>query len=299
MNMKPQSNRHVLPGMERTDDRTAFPAVEAGRDEEIGRLLPLLALGDYHTILLRDRAGNDGPLYGRRPDDYDEGTLLFRGPEVSRALVCEKNSAADRWLVVFRADGIDSPALHAVLDECTFFGYAPGEALHPSLRERRTVVRCLEDIRKELRRPSDPFRGILLARHLGCLLDYGRRYYERQFVTRCLANGELLRRYDLLLEAYVARGGMKRQGPPRTEACAEQLGLSPAYFTDLLAFETGRTPEAYVTLKRMEIAKRRLRRSRVPIGTIAEELGFPSPQCFCALFKKLNGLAPGDYRTLN
>ncbi|MBE5033439.1 helix-turn-helix transcriptional regulator [Gallalistipes aquisgranensis] len=297
--MKPQSNRHVLPGMERTDDRTAFPAVEAGRDEEIGRLLPLLALGDYHTILLRDRAGNDGPLYGRRPDDYDEGTLLFRGPEVSRALVCEKNSAADRWLVVFRADGIDSPALHAVLDECTFFGYAPGEALHPSLRERRTVVRCLEDIRKELRRPSDPFRGILLARHLGCLLDYGRRYYERQFVTRCLANGELLRRYDLLLEAYVARGGMKRQGPPRTEACAEQLGLSPAYFTDLLAFETGRTPEAYVTLKRMEIAKRRLRRSRVPIGTIAEELGFPSPQCFCALFKKLNGLAPGDYRTLN
>ena len=52
MNMKPQSNRHVLPGMERRDDRTAFPDVEAGRDEEIGRLLPLLALGDYHTILL-------------------------------------------------------------------------------------------------------------------------------------------------------------------------------------------------------------------------------------------------------
>ena len=33
-----------------------------------------------------------------------------------------------------------------------------------------------------------------------------------------------------------------------------------------------------------------------PVATIAEELGYTSPQFFCRLFKKLTGLTPSEYR---
>lgn len=66
----------------------------------------------------------------------------------------------------------------------------------------------------------------------------------------------------------------------------------------MVEHETGKRPETYVELKRMQIARQRLLTTKAPVRAIAEELGFPSSQFFCSLFKKITGLTPDRYRTL-
>ena len=87
--------------------------------------------------------------------------------------------------------------------------------------------------------------------------------------------------------------------PLTSACCAEQLHLSEAYFNDLLFLRLGHTHNCHIQLKRIELAKARLRSSGEPVSRIVRELGFPSVQYFCFLFKKITGTAPNEYRWLN
>jgi len=123
------------------------------------------------------------------------------------------------------------------------------------------------------------------------------RYYERQFITRGPANEQLMRQYESVLDGYIRAGKLRTRGFPTAEYCSQRLGLSSAYFSDMVEHETGKRPETYVELKRMQIARQRLLTTKAPVRAIAEELGFPSSQFFCSLFKKITGLTPDRYRT--
>ena len=59
---------------------------------------------------------------------------------------------------------------------------------------------------------------------------------------------------------------------------------------------SGVPPYRYVLMTRVDVAKKRLRESAAPIGTIALEVGFRSQSQFNRVFKKLAGVTPGRYR---
>ncbi|MCD7793444.1 MAG: helix-turn-helix transcriptional regulator [Alistipes sp.] len=162
------------------------------------------------------------------------------------------------------------------------------------MEEKRILSSCADDIRRELLRDTDAYKRTILIRHIIRLLDYATRFYERQFIVRESADKLLIRQYEILVEQYIG------EGKPLTSACcAEQLHLSEAYFNDLLFLQLGHTHNCHIQLKRIETAKEKLRSSGEPLSRIVRELGFPSVQYFCFLFKKTTGISPNEYRSLS
>jgi two-component system, response regulator YesN len=77
---------------------------------------------------------------------------------------------------------------------------------------------------------------------------------------------------------------------------ADQINLSVPYFSRIFKQETGRNFVEYVTFVRMQRAVWLLRHTDHTIETIAEELGYNTPNYFSGTFKKYVGLSPRDYR---
>jgi len=129
-------------------------------------------------------------------------------------------------------------------------------------------------------------------------LDYTTRFYERQFIVRELNNELLIRQYEKLVKQYIGDGKLA-QKPLTSAYCAGQLHLSEAYFNDLLELQLGHTHSCHLQLKRIEMAKEKLRSSGESLSQIVHELGFPSIQYFSFLFKKMTGITPNSYRSLS
>ncbi|MDF2721720.1 MAG: transcriptional regulator [Paenibacillus sp.] len=77
---------------------------------------------------------------------------------------------------------------------------------------------------------------------------------------------------------------------------AQQVALSPAYFSSLFKSHTGLTPIQYIHRLRLDRAKQLLREGGMPIRQVAEEVGFADSFYFTRLFTKETGLSPRDYR---
>jgi len=77
---------------------------------------------------------------------------------------------------------------------------------------------------------------------------------------------------------------------------AEASGLSQSHFRQCFHKETGFSPSDYLARRRVMRAKPLLRGNRLTITEIAFQLGFQSSPYFAAVFKKLTGMTPSEYR---
>jgi AraC-like DNA-binding protein len=77
---------------------------------------------------------------------------------------------------------------------------------------------------------------------------------------------------------------------------AEKSGLSGRNFTRLFLQEVGVSPKDYLILKRIEKAKHLLKETRMTVTDISFEVGYNSLSKFIAMFKKIEGILPSDYR---
>ncbi len=77
---------------------------------------------------------------------------------------------------------------------------------------------------------------------------------------------------------------------------AGQANVSENYLSRLVKQSTGRSVGAWITIVRIQRAKRLLSRSRQPIIDIAEEVGMEDQSYFSRLFKKETGMTPSVFR---
>jgi AraC family transcriptional regulator len=77
------------------------------------------------------------------------------------------------------------------------------------------------------------------------------------------------------------------------EAC-----LSPFHFSRMFRAATGLSPHRYVTERRIEAAKEKLRLAQSSLVDIALDTGFGSQSNFIRVFRKMTGVTPGQYRAL-
>lgn len=77
---------------------------------------------------------------------------------------------------------------------------------------------------------------------------------------------------------------------------AENLGISPFYFSRLFKQSTGLAPHQYVIRCRIEQAKILLTENKLPIVEIGYRVGCSSQSNFTALFRKHVGITPKAYR---
>lgn len=95
------------------------------------------------------------------------------------------------------------------------------------------------------------------------------------------------------LRTFVAARGTVRPTPTQL---AEHLGLTLDYFSRVFRQTFGRAPREWLVEERIRQAAQRLSESRVKIGTLAEELGYPDIFSFSKQFKKITGRSPRHYR---
>jgi len=180
-----------------------------------------------------------------------------------------------------------------------FFSYEANEALHLSLEERRIVADCLNKIATELEHPIDKHSRRLITAHIGVLLDYCLRFYDRQFTTRSEQNRDVIVRFERLLDEYFESSMPQSEGLPSVRYFAEKVFLSPNYFGDMVRKQTGKTASEYIQTKIIERAKENLLSSDKTTSQIALELGFQYPQHLSRMFKRIVGCTPNEFRTRN
>lgn len=239
-------------------------------------------------------------VYGRNRYDYQEGTLVFIGPgqvygaeDDGQLHVAEKGRG-----LVFHPDLLLGTALGGRMKDYGFFSYDSNEALHMSERERAIILSCFATMREELEHPIDRHSRDIVVSHLEVFLNYCRRFYDRQFVTRREINHDVLTRFEALLDRYFEEQAA-REGLPSVQYCAERLHLSPNYFGDLIKKETGRSAQEHIHQALIARAKELLVGSSQSVGEVSYALGFKYPQHLTRIFKQLTGHTPNEYRRLN
>jgi AraC-like DNA-binding protein len=72
--------------------------------------------------------------------------------------------------------------------------------------------------------------------------------------------------------------------------------MSRSAFVDRFTTLTGMPPIRYLTIWRLQTARRSLRETRKPIEQLAQEVGYGSGEAFSRAFKREFGLSPAQWR---
>ncbi len=256
----------------------------------------VLNYGIYALFLKELKCGDI--RYGRQTYDYQEGTITSFAPGQVVEANIDPNMKLQAHGLLFHPDLIKGTTLGKEIRNYGFFSYSSNEALHLSDEEKMIFTDCLNKIALELSQPIDKFSKRLIATSIELALNYCLRFYSRQFITRTVANKDILTRFEDLLENYYTEGLQEKEGLPKVKYFADKVCLSPNYFGDLIKKETGMTAQEYIQNKIMDMAKEMLLGSGKSISQIAYELGFQYSQHFNRIFKKNTGYTPNDFRKL-
>lgn len=250
-----------------------------------------------YAIFLKDAKGCK-MMYGGKPYDYDEGTLVFMSPNQTIEFGnIDPDYVPKGYAIIFHPDLLLGTDLAKKVRSYSFFAYSSNEALHLSKKERKIILSVIEKIQFELDQNIDKHSKNLITTNLELLLDYCTRFYDRQFITREAANRPSLESFENLLNEYFTSERAQKNGLPSVSYFADRLHLSSNYFGDLVKKETGKSAQEHIQLKVINLAKERIYNAEKSISEIAFELGFKYPQHFSRLFKKKVGFSPKDYRT--
>ena len=275
-------------------------------------LNPLISLVDYGSITVETTELERGMLfnfykisykkdfsgkikYGQSYYDFDEGGLSFVSPgQLITAL--EGEARYGGYTLLVHPDFIRSYPLGRNIKNYGFFSYAANEALYLSEKERLVIVELFKNIEQELGSAIDQLSQDVMVSQVELLLNYSKRYYNRQFITRKDAGNELLARIEELLSNYFKTGKPLINGLPAVEEIAGELNVSAHYLSDMLRSLTGQNTQQHLHAKLIEKAKELLTAGELSVAEIAYQLGFEHPQSFNRLFKKKTELSPLDFR---
>jgi AraC family transcriptional regulator len=74
------------------------------------------------------------------------------------------------------------------------------------------------------------------------------------------------------------------------------LSMSPYHFAHAFRQTVGLAPHRYVLLRRVEVARRLLRETDLPITEIAHQVGYSSQSSFSVVFHRVTGRSPRNFR---
>ena len=275
------------------------PLVSVVKFEDIKRKptnCPSSIIHSFYTIALKKNF-NGKLKYGQQDFDFDEGVMHFMSPK--QVLTIEstvEEFTHSGWLLLIHPDFLWNTALAKKIKQHEFFDYNTNEALHLSDREEALVVGIMQNIAQEYYANIDPYSQDVMIDQLALLLTYSERFYQRQFITRKIANHQILNRLEELLSEYFNSEDAAAKGIPTVQHFADELHLSANYLSRLLKTLTGQSTKHFIQDKVIDLAKEKLSTTDLSVSEIAYELGFEHLQSFSKLFKAKTNFTPLAFR---
>lgn len=264
---------------------------------DYSRISPIRhSLNSYgvYGIFLQDNNDND-LTYGCGKYDYKNGSLICVAPgQIGGKEDNGELTSIGGWALLFHPDLLRGSGLLNEIKGYSFFDYRINEALHMNDDEHQTIVSIFKKVEEEVGRPRDDFQDEILVSYISLLLKFCKRFYNRQFLTRKLANADILSKFETLLREYYADSHQMSDGIPTVNYCAERLCMSPSYFSDLIKKITGENASSVIRRFVISQAKNELA-SGLSISEVAYKLGLEYPQHLSRMFKKETGQTPKEY----
>lgn len=252
---------------------------------------------DYYSIAIKRDLGVK-MIYGQESFDFDEGLMFFMAPnqvfKIEKEIRNTTNHAG--WILLIHPDFLWNSPLAKTIKKYEFFNYSMHEALFLSEKEEGMIINIIQNIQLEYHSNIDTFSQNIIISQLETLLNYSERFYQRQFITRKIANHKILERIEDLLDTYF-NDDLSNKGLPTVKFIAESLNISPNYMSGLLKLLTGQSTQQHIQNKILEKAKEKLSTTNLSVGEIAYELGFEHSQSFNKFFKNKTKLSPLEFRT--
>jgi AraC-like DNA-binding protein len=251
---------------------------------------------DFYSVAVKRGVGK--LFYGQQQYDFDEGVMYFLAPnQVLRSNPGEAPSEErSGWVLYFHPDFLWNTSLAKTIRQYDFFDYSVHEALFLSQKEETVIHEIVKNIKQEYHSNIDKFSQNIIISQIETLLNYSKRFYERQFITRKVTNHQLLEQLENLLEDYFGSGDAGLKGLPEVHFIAETLNVSPGYLSGLLKSITGKSTQEHIHEKLIEKAKAKLSTTDLSVSEIAYELGFEHSQSFSKLFKSKTNQTPLAFR---
>jgi AraC family transcriptional activator of pobA len=284
------SEQHRLLGL----PRPKHPLVSVFRHEHASYAnltdLQHFTLNFYCISIKKDY---DGKLkYGHRHYDFDEGMMAFISPNQLLMKLSPGTKPPGGMTLMFHPDFIANTALAAKIRNFHFFSYELHEALHLSEEEQAKIEDIFSNIESEYQTSIDGFSQDVMIAQIELLLQYSSRFYARQFITRKVANDDILTRLESILDHYWDQ----QKGLPTVQQIANELNLSADYLSDMLRITSGQTAQQHIQARVIEKAKQLLTTTNLQVSEIAYQMGFEYPQSFHKLFKNKTNMSPMEYR---
>ncbi len=248
----------------------------------------------YCVALKRDATGK--VRYGQQHYDYDKGVLSFTAPNQVQQLDLQTAECRGAgYLLIFHPDFMLKHMLAGTIRTYGFFSYAVNEALHLSAEEEHDLITILKKIDEECTHIDRHTQEIILSQ-IDLLLNYSKRFYERQFITRKNNNHQLVTKFEHILESYFDTSDAVQQHLLTVQHIAGLMNLSPNYLSDMLRMHTGQNTQQHIHEKLIEKAKEKLSTTNLSVSEIAYNFGFEHAQSFSTLFKKKTNMSPLEFR---
>jgi AraC family transcriptional regulator, transcriptional activator of pobA len=146
----------------------------------------------------------DGRLkYGHQHYDFDEGMMAFISPNQLLMKLDPGSKPPGGMTLMFHQDFIAGTSLATKIRNFGFFSYELHEALHLSEQEEAKIKDLFASIEAEYQSSIDHFSHEVMITHIELLLQYSSRFYARQFITRKVANDEILIRLEGVLNGFL------------------------------------------------------------------------------------------------
>ena len=199
-------------------------------------------------------------------------------------------------MLLLHPDFLWNTPLAKKIKQYDFFGYSVNEALFVSEKEEVIIQNIIHNIQQEYHSNIDQFSQSIIISQVETLLNYAERFYKRQFITRKIANHQILDRLEKLLTDYFNSDDLVTKGLPAVQDIAASLNVSQSYLSGLLKVLTGQSTQQHIHDKLIEEANEKLSATDKSVSEIAYELGFEYPQSFSKLFKTKTNLSPLKFR---